>query len=1493
MHLCNFIKTWTISPNFQFIGMFTNIIITLTPYRMDYRIQWLLLFFLINVQFLAAQTSDVTVGCIPLNIQFTAPSSSGTYVWDFKDGASSDLGNPVHVYIIPGEYLVEFRETINGPLVGTILIKVLPKPDLMIAAEPQVSCPGKPISFTDITVYPPDHMTQSLSWTFGNGSGEVTANPVITYTDAGMYTISLSMISNLPGCSVTKTFPGFVDIQAGPAASFTTLPDPPLVCDPPLTVSIVNTTTGIQPLTYTWDFGNGQQFSGANPPDQFYDKAGSYIISLQVQDPNGCVGNFNQIVTAGYNQLDIFVQDTICKDLTLKITNLAPTGTYQWNFGPAATPQFSSARNPSVTFSQTGTYTVLFSWTNPSQACTIDTSFTVVVESVSGTISMVPDLTCKPPFQIFADINYTGGTYLWTFYPDSISSTAKSPVFTYPEPLDDYSVYGPSFTKIFLELTTVGGCVVDTMRQDTFGFLKAALEASQYRDLCPTDPVTFFDRSYSFSEIVEWVWVFGDGDTLVTTSPGDVVHVYDTCGKFYPHLIATSLDGCRDISYILEIIISCCEGGIDTGGMCKPNKLEICHGDSIQFIVTYNNNLMYYRVEGDNYRLWHCPLAEADLRDTITWTFNHETGSQFVYFSTYDTLYDGGTSGFEIIVNGAWARGNYMTNCTDKYTVMFQDSSMNATNLLWTFPDGTTYTQPSFNHTFADTGDYMITLAAWNQPSGCPPDIDTLYVYIRDLQADFEVEPEVCLGAPVALDASKSRDVNEVCYKGYTWYFPGGQRPRTKDSPMDVVTFLEPCEQEIILVVSDINGCTSSLSKTINVQEITASHTLDKEKICLPGEISASSTSNAVCAQISSWTWTINGMTQTGPQTTFSFPDGAFKGGDVVEVLLKVETELGCSSTSTDTFLIYQPTSLITVNPVNKTICEGQSMFFTGQDFVDGGSFLNFAWNFGNGSNATGKSVAGFFPDAGVFPVQLVFTENATGCDDTLSTDVIVQPFPIASFETNLDNQIPICHPQTVVPLSTSQNPYPLTQFWDFGNGVTSTLANPASVYEKGTWTLTLVVATSAGCADTVSRTYTLVGPEGDFDFDKDLICLGEALTLTLQDTSDVSTWLWDFGDGTQQSGGDPVTHIYDFLPPDSTTNVTLVLTDNTGVCTYQLLKPVPIIVVDAQFEVPAGTLCPGRTVTLNNTSSNATSYFWTFSWGGSSTATNPVITLPPVGSYDITLVATNDTAACDDTYTYTLVVSDLVLTQLFGDTICPGDTATIGVLDSLPGYQIAWTPANLVLNPSLPVTQATPLTTTVFTVMVEDGFGCDATGQVTVVVLEPIPTFPAWDTIVVEGATVVLPGPTSPLYVYSWSPSFGLSCSNCPNPSLTATVDTTYLLTITDTRGCFVREVSFGIDVVANRIEVPNVFTPNGDENNSFFQIVIPGGTMEDIALLKLKVYSRWGNLIYDNETPATGWDGKYKGEDCPMDVYAYVIEVEFIDGRRESYRGDITLVR
>jgi len=94
---------------------------------------------------------------------------------------------------------------------------------------------------------------------------------------------------------------------------------------------------------------------------------------------------------------------------------------------------------------------------------------------------------------------------------------------------------------------------------------------------------------------------------------------------------------------------------------------------------------------------------------------------------------------------------------------------------------------------------------------------------------------------------------------------------------------------------------------------------------------------------------------------------------------------------------------------------------------------------------------------------------------------------------------------------------------------------------------------------------------------------------------------------------------------------------------------------------------------------------------------------------------------------------------------------------------------------------------------------------------------------------------------------------------------------------------------VVRSQVEMPNAFTPNGDGKNDKYFVRGFG-----IAKMDLKIFNRYGQMVFQTFNPLTGWDGKNaKGVPQPMDVYAYALVVEFSDGSTATKKGDITLIR
>jgi len=96
-------------------------------------------------------------------------------------------------------------------------------------------------------------------------------------------------------------------------------------------------------------------------------------------------------------------------------------------------------------------------------------------------------------------------------------------------------------------------------------------------------------------------------------------------------------------------------------------------------------------------------------------------------------------------------------------------------------------------------------------------------------------------------------------------------------------------------------------------------------------------------------------------------------------------------------------------------------------------------------------------------------------------------------------------------------------------------------------------------------------------------------------------------------------------------------------------------------------------------------------------------------------------------------------------------------------------------------------------------------------------------------------------------------------------------------------------VDALINPLlDLPNAFTPGRFGQNSYFKVQGFG-----IASMILRIYNRWGQIVFETNNPALGWDGTYKGNPQPMDVYAYALEATFFDGTKTTRKGDITLIR
>jgi len=98
----------------------------------------------------------------------------------------------------------------------------------------------------------------------------------------------------------------------------------------------------------------------------------------------------------------------------------------------------------------------------------------------------------------------------------------------------------------------------------------------------------------------------------------------------------------------------------------------------------------------------------------------------------------------------------------------------------------------------------------------------------------------------------------------------------------------------------------------------------------------------------------------------------------------------------------------------------------------------------------------------------------------------------------------------------------------------------------------------------------------------------------------------------------------------------------------------------------------------------------------------------------------------------------------------------------------------------------------------------------------------------------------------------------------------------------------SVSVSVSASDLQVPNVFTPNGDGINDEFRVAY-----KSLVSFDARVYNRWGRMVYHWSNPQKGWDGTIGGKKAPTGAYYYVIKAVGADGIKYSKKGDINLLR
>ncbi|PCH94366.1 MAG: hypothetical protein COB85_05715 [Bacteroidetes bacterium] len=663
------------------------------------------------------------------------------------------------------------------------------------------------------------------------------------------------------------------------------------------------------------------------------------------------------------------------------------------------------------------------------------------------------------------------------------------------------------------------------------------------------------------------------------------------------------------------------------------------------------------------------------------------------------------------------------------------------------------------------------------------------------------------------------------------------------------------------LVVTDDNSCIDSISGTITEPSLLTISLIDSVQVACNADATGSATvSSSGGSTPYTYLWN-DSNSQTDSMAT----------GLTAGTYTAYTTDMnGCMDSVS--ISITEPGLLSLTVDADSASCNN---YADGQIYVTitgGVSTFSFVWSTADStintsaiSDTSGGQLAGTYS---------VIVTDANGC---LASDsaTIGQPPEISLTAFTLSN--PNCNGDTDgmanVIVNTGVSPY--NYMWSSGDTtlISTDAFNIVGGLAAGTYYVQ--VSDASGCIN--SDTVTITEPT--------------VLSLTLTSIDVSCNGMSDGSTTVNVTGGTPG---YSFQWNDSGTQTnatanglaigmyTVIVTDVKGcsnIDSVPVSEPSAMNLVMSSVSASCGTGDGEASVVVTGGASP-----YTYSWDDTLNQTNSTATNLAGATYTVSVLDTN---GCASSASVTVATSPLIATVSSDVDICLGNVTT---LTASGGTGYTWSPSVGLSATNIANPVASPSNTTLYTVVVTSGICAPDTATVNVTV-NLNPTVSITSDPGGTGGGVLLTGLGAS--IYNWTPSAGLSCTNCPNPIATPTQTTTYTVIGTDVNGCTdtsTIEVEIGYVIF-----IPEIFSPSSTELPNTVAFVQGKGIQEVVTFI---IYDRWGEKVFENQNfqandPNMGWDGTFNGQLMNPAVFVYYVEAIYLNGEEYTEQGDLTLMK
>ncbi len=1112
------------------------------------------------------------------NIQFTNTSAwFDSCLWDFGDGVTSSLLNPSHTYTGPGVYsvtLICFNSAYGCQESHTRnqYITIGAKPVVTVSVNRNTTCDvNQPFNFTAVSSNGINYL-----WNFGDNTGTTQQNPSHVYGAAGIYTVTLITTSSM-GCRDTQLLNQYIEVKNNPVPGM--LLNDSAGCLP---FWITHSTIGTSFSSCLWTFGDGD--SSVNPSASHpYQTAGTYTITLYVTYYNGCTNSnsYNNIQALTTPDASISLNNNEgCRPLTVQCVNSSSNATsYLWDFGDGTT---STAFAPSHTYTQNGIYYVKLTAMNSNGCSDVTLPYTVKVKGPGANIFADVNAGCPPLLVHFNANPVMQSSYFWDF-GDGTTSLQANPQHTF---------LNQGTYAVRLAVTNAFGCT-DTVTTPTF--IQVAMPSGNFNPQAPVSgciPMTI-NLSDNTPGAASWTWDFGDG----TTGNGQqVTHTYTVPGTYSVNLNTGSAGG--GCSQTITNFATFIAGGGVAGFSYNQS---LCPPYTAWFQDTSTNAVSWFWDFGDgntsNLQNPNHIYLEPGYYN-VSLTITTADGCQVTCMHNY-------AMHFQPLIANATA---FTTDTALPMTVNFYANSTGATWWLWSFGDSTTSTLENPVHTYTIPGPYNITLTIGNDSCTYTYNYPPTNIGVGSGGLSNQVD-SVHAPPPYAGCAPMGVNFHNPFFNTVSWLWDFGDgQTSTLSDPTHV--YLQPGLYDVTLYAIRSNGITDSL---IQPGAVLVSGSVDADfNIAYAGSCTGTVVSLSVTdSTISNFQWDFgDGTASTLPNPVHTYPNN----GTNYFISLSASDSSGCRNFMTQSFFTG---SGIPLHPSKKNVCAGDTVYFDSGNL----QFSSYTWHFGDGDSSLQQQAWHLYGDTGTYPVTLTVTDSS-GCSMTIMLADPVQVYnPQAAFSLNYGVSC-VGLSVTLNNLSVHADQY----FWDFGDGTSTTQTSPVHVYNiPGNYTLSLT-AFKNNCSSTYTMPVPVFVPNTtvDFSYTQDQQCLPINITCTDLST-DVTSWFWEFGDGTTSALQNP-THTFTTAPAGDI----ILHVENVYGC--KLLKKLPNITATiAAFNLNDSAGCAPLSLSFLDSSSHASSWFWNFGDGQSSTLASPLHTYQQDGYYNVTLIVQGP-SGCRDT---------------------------------------------------------------------------------------------------------------------------------------------------------------------------------------------------------------------------------------------------------------------